>query len=84
MPPRLRTLFDQIGLIVALASVFAGVALASVFAGVWIAVTGTYRPPLWVNPVAAAGVMGVATVLEAIARPRRPRLAMARHRRTTR
>jgi hypothetical protein len=71
MPPRLRVLFDQIGLIAA---------LASVFAGVWIAVTGTYRPPLWVNPVAAAGVMGLAAVLEAIARSRRLRLAPARHR----
>jgi hypothetical protein len=72
MPPRLRVLFDQIGVIVA---------LASVFAGVWIAVTGTYRPPLWVNPLAAAAVMGAASVLEAIARTRRPRLAPARHRR---
>jgi hypothetical protein len=55
MPPRLRTLFDQIGVIVA---------LAGLFAGAWIAVTGTYRPPLWVNPLAAAAVMGVATLLE--------------------
>jgi hypothetical protein len=72
MPPRLRTLFDQIGVIVA---------LAGVFAGVWIAATGTYRPPMWVNPVAAAAVMGAASVLEAVARTRRPRLAPARHRR---
>jgi hypothetical protein len=70
MPPRLRVLFDQIGVIVA---------LAGVFGGVWIAVTGTYRPPMWVNPVAAAAVMGVASVLEAVARTRRPR--PARHRR---
>ncbi|WP_329376149.1 hypothetical protein [Streptomyces sp. NBC_01483] len=75
MPPRLRTLFDQIGVIVA---------LSGVFAGVWIAVTGTYRPPLWVNPLAAAAVMGAASVLEAVARSRRPRPVPARHRRTTR
>jgi hypothetical protein len=75
MPPRLRTLFDQIGLIAA---------LASAFAGVWIAVTGTYRPPMWVNPLAAAGVMGLAAVLEAIARSRRPRVVPARHRRPVR
>jgi hypothetical protein len=75
MPPRLRTLFDQIGLIAA---------LASAFAGVWIAVTGTYRPPMWVNPLAAAGVMGLATVLEMAARAHRPRPAPARHRRNTR
>jgi hypothetical protein len=75
MPPRLRTLFDQIGLIAA---------LASAFAGVWIAVTGTYRPPMWVNPLAAAGVMGLAAVLEAIAHSRRPRVVPARHRRTAR
>lgn len=71
MPPRLRALFDQIGVIVA---------LAGTFAGVWIAVTGTYRPPLWVNPLAAAAVMGLATVLEAIARPRRAGAVPARHR----
>jgi cobalamin synthase len=75
MPPRLRTLFDQIGVIVA---------LAGVFAGVWIAVTGTYRPPMWVNPLAAAAVMGAATVLEGIARIRRPRPVPARHRKTVR
>ena len=75
MPPRLRTLFDQIGIIVG---------LAGTFAGVWIAVTGTYRPPMWVNPLAAAAVMGAATVLEAIARPRRAQVAPARHRRTVR
>jgi 4-hydroxybenzoate polyprenyltransferase len=75
MPPRLRTLFDQIGLIAA---------LASAFAGGWIAVTGTYRPPMWVNPLAAAGVVGLATVLEAIAHSRRPRVVPARHRRTVR
>jgi acetyl-CoA carboxylase carboxyltransferase component len=72
MPPRLRSLFDQIGVIVA---------LAGVFGGGWIAVTGTYRPPMWVNPAAAAAVMGVASVLEAVARARRPRPAPARHRR---
>lgn len=71
MPSRLRVLFDQIGVIAA---------LASAFAGVWIAVTGTYRPPIWVNPLAAAAVMGLATVLEAIARPRRARAVPARHR----
>jgi hypothetical protein len=71
MPPRLRVLFDQIGVIVA---------LAGVFAGVWIAATGTYRPPMWVNPVAATAVMGAASALEAIARPRRTRTAPARHR----
>jgi hypothetical protein len=73
MPPRLRTLFDQIGVIVA---------LAGVFAGVWIAVTGTYRPPLWVNPLAAAAVMGVATLLERASAARaRTRRAPSRHRR---
>lgn len=75
MPPRLRALFDQIALIAA---------LAGTFAGVWIAATGTYRPPLWVNPLAAAAVMGVAAVLEGIARSRRPRPVPARHRRTVR
>lgn len=75
MPPRLRYLVNQIGVIAA---------LAGVFAGAWIAVTGTYRPPMWVNPLAAAAVMGVATVLEAIARSRRPRPVPARHRRTVR
>lgn len=71
MPPRLRVLFDQIGVIVA---------LAGAFAGAWIAATGTYRPPMWVNPIAAAAVMGAASALEAIARPRRTRTAPARHR----
>jgi len=75
MPARLRYLFDRIGIIAA---------LAGAFAGGWIAATGTYRPPLWVNPLAAAAVMGAANALEAIARPRRTRLAPARHRRAPR
>ncbi|MFD1276969.1 hypothetical protein ACFQ51_49830 [Streptomyces kaempferi] len=61
MPRRLRTLFDQIGII-------AG--LAGAFAGVWIAVTGVYRPPMWVNPVAATGVVALAAVLETVVRAR--------------
>jgi hypothetical protein len=51
------------------------VTLATAFAGGWIAATGTYRPPLWVNVVAATGVVGAAWVLEeavtAWVRPRR-------------
>jgi hypothetical protein len=70
MPPRLRILFDQIGVIAA---------LAGLFAASWIAATGTYRPPMWVNPLAAAGVMAMASVIEHAARAR-ARLAPARHR----
>lgn len=75
MPARLRMLFIKVGTVAA---------LAGTFAGAWIAATGTYRPPMWVNPLAAAAVMGVATVLEGIARARRPRPVPARHRRTDR
>jgi hypothetical protein len=51
------------------------VTLATAFAAGWIAVTGTYRPPLWVNFVAATLVIGLAWLLEeaviAWIRPRR-------------
>jgi hypothetical protein len=72
MPSRLRVLFDQIGVIAA---------LAGAFAASWIAATGTYRPPLWVNPLAAAAVMALASLLEhAATSTMRARLAPARHR----
>ncbi|MFJ7297615.1 hypothetical protein [Streptomyces collinus] len=51
------------------------VTLATAFAAGWIAVTGTYRPPIWVNVVAATAVVGLAWLLEeavtAWIRPRR-------------
>jgi hypothetical protein len=40
------------------------VTLATGFVGGWIAVTGTYQPPLWANALAGTAVMGVAWLLE--------------------
>jgi hypothetical protein len=58
------------------------VTLATAFAAGWIAVTGTYRPPIWVNVVAATAVVGLAWLLEesvtAWIRPRPRRRAHAR------
>jgi hypothetical protein len=56
------------------------VTLATAFAAGWIAVTGTYRPPIWVNVLAATAVVGLAWLLEeaVTARSRARRRAHAR------
>ena len=55
--------------------------LAIAFGAAWIAVTGAYRPPWWVNPIAATGVVLLVGPVEAAVNAwARRRAVPARHR----
>jgi hypothetical protein len=55
----------------------AGVAIG--FAAVWIAVTGSFRPPVWALITVSVALGVLSYVLETASKPRRRRLP-ARHR----